>query len=218
MCRRGSVQGMKEVLGPWTDIPAPDIGTDERVMAWIFDEFSKHKGFSPAVTTGKVRTQCSCQDTRLLQMACEMVCSTPVGWRASGRSTAGGSERLTTGNILTSTTRTKLHTHYCSCHQHARTPHSQQQAGSCTATARGQRAKQEGCQLMLSAPDAAVLHAAYMLCADYAASCCALRLSYSLCTSTASAGATQPLAEVCCMLRGSSSTQLCTLRLMVPAL
>lgn len=46
---------MKEVLGPWTDIPAPDIGTDERVMAWIFDEFSKHKGFSPAVTTGKVR-------------------------------------------------------------------------------------------------------------------------------------------------------------------
>jgi glutamate dehydrogenase (NAD(P)+) len=45
---------MKEVLGPWTDIPAPDIGTDERVMAWIFDEFSKHKGFSPAVVTGKV--------------------------------------------------------------------------------------------------------------------------------------------------------------------
>lgn len=45
---------MKEVLGPWTDIPAPDIGTDERVMSWIFDEFSKHKGFSPAVVTGKV--------------------------------------------------------------------------------------------------------------------------------------------------------------------
>eukprot|EP00879_Flechtneria_rotunda_P003623 GHRR01003860.1.p1 GENE.GHRR01003860.1~~GHRR01003860.1.p1 ORF type:complete len:417 (+),score=105.87 GHRR01003860.1:112-1362(+) len=50
---RKLVQGMKEVLGPWTDIPAPDIGTDERVMAWIFDEFSKHKGFSPAVVTGK---------------------------------------------------------------------------------------------------------------------------------------------------------------------
>lgn len=50
---RKLVLGMKEVLGPWTDIPAPDIGTDERVMAWIFDEFSKHKGFSPAVTTGK---------------------------------------------------------------------------------------------------------------------------------------------------------------------
>eukprot|EP00878_Enallax_costatus_P010319 GHUV01010769.1.p1 GENE.GHUV01010769.1~~GHUV01010769.1.p1 ORF type:complete len:399 (+),score=80.78 GHUV01010769.1:457-1653(+) len=50
---RKMVQGMKEVLGPWTDIPAPDIGTDERVMAWIFDEFSKHRGFSPAVVTGK---------------------------------------------------------------------------------------------------------------------------------------------------------------------
>uniref|UniRef100_A0A383WAP6 Glutamate dehydrogenase n=1 Tax=Tetradesmus obliquus TaxID=3088 RepID=A0A383WAP6_TETOB len=50
---RKLVQGMKEVLGPWTDIPAPDIGTDERVMAWVFDEFSKHKGFSPAVVTGK---------------------------------------------------------------------------------------------------------------------------------------------------------------------
>eukprot|EP00775_Hariotina_reticulata_P010391 gene10391-10549_t len=50
---RKLVQSMKEVLGPWTDIPAPDIGTDERVMAWIFDEFSKHKGFSPAVVTGK---------------------------------------------------------------------------------------------------------------------------------------------------------------------
>lgn len=53
-----AAQGMKEVLGPWTDIPAPDIGTDERVMAWIFDEFSKHKGFSPAVTTGKVCIGC----------------------------------------------------------------------------------------------------------------------------------------------------------------
>ena len=44
---------MKSVLGPWTDIPAPDIGTDERVMAWIFDEYSKYRGFSPAVVTGK---------------------------------------------------------------------------------------------------------------------------------------------------------------------
>jgi glutamate dehydrogenase/leucine dehydrogenase len=24
------------------------------MMAWVFDEFSKHKGFSPAVVTGKV--------------------------------------------------------------------------------------------------------------------------------------------------------------------
>lgn len=51
---RKLVQAMKEVIGPWTDVPAPDIGSDERMMAWIFDEFSKHKGFSPAVVTGKV--------------------------------------------------------------------------------------------------------------------------------------------------------------------
>jgi len=50
---RKLVQGLKSVLGPWTDIPAPDIGTDERVMAWIFDEYSKYRGFSPAVVTGK---------------------------------------------------------------------------------------------------------------------------------------------------------------------
>lgn len=50
---RKLVQGMKEILGPFTDIPAPDIGTDERVMAWIFDEYSKYKGFSPGVVTGK---------------------------------------------------------------------------------------------------------------------------------------------------------------------
>jgi hypothetical protein len=40
------------MLGPFTDIPAPDIGTDESTMAWIFDEMSKFKGFCPAVVTG----------------------------------------------------------------------------------------------------------------------------------------------------------------------
>jgi glutamate dehydrogenase (NAD(P)+) len=44
---------MKEFLGPFKDVPAPDIGTDERVMAWIFDEYSRYRGFSPAVVTGK---------------------------------------------------------------------------------------------------------------------------------------------------------------------
>ncbi|GBF99966.1 glutamate dehydrogenase [Raphidocelis subcapitata] len=46
---RKLVGGMHRILGAHTDIPGPDIGTDERVMAWIFDEYSKYEGYSPAV-------------------------------------------------------------------------------------------------------------------------------------------------------------------------
>lgn len=41
------------VLGPYRDIPAPDMGTDRQVMAWLLDEYSKRSGYSPAVVTGK---------------------------------------------------------------------------------------------------------------------------------------------------------------------
>lgn len=34
----------QDFIGPHMDIPAPDSGTDGRVMSWIFDEFSKYKG------------------------------------------------------------------------------------------------------------------------------------------------------------------------------
>ena len=44
---------IKEVLGPTTDIPAPDVNTNAKVMGWIMDEYSKYAGFSPAVVTGK---------------------------------------------------------------------------------------------------------------------------------------------------------------------
>ena len=44
---------LKDVIGPTTDIPAPDMNTDGSVMAWIMDEYSKYEGFSPGVVTGK---------------------------------------------------------------------------------------------------------------------------------------------------------------------
>jgi glutamate dehydrogenase (NAD(P)+) len=41
-------------IGPERDIPAPDVGTDGRVMAWIFDTYSMNKGHSVlGVVTGK---------------------------------------------------------------------------------------------------------------------------------------------------------------------
>lgn len=41
-------------IGPELDIPAPDVGTNAQVMAWIMDTYSVHKGHSiPAVITGK---------------------------------------------------------------------------------------------------------------------------------------------------------------------
>jgi glutamate dehydrogenase (NAD(P)+) len=42
------------VLGPDRDIPAPDMGTGDREMGWLFDTYSQGLGFSvPAVVTGK---------------------------------------------------------------------------------------------------------------------------------------------------------------------
>ncbi|HKX21721.1 MAG TPA: Glu/Leu/Phe/Val dehydrogenase dimerization domain-containing protein [Rhizorhapis sp.] len=43
-----------DILGPDRDIPAPDMGTDAQVMAWIMDTYSEHVGHSvPSVVTGK---------------------------------------------------------------------------------------------------------------------------------------------------------------------
>ncbi len=42
------------VIGPEVDVPAPDMGTNEQVMAWIMDTYSQHKGHAvPEVVTGK---------------------------------------------------------------------------------------------------------------------------------------------------------------------
>ena len=50
---RRFVEQTKEVIGPTTDIPAPDVNTNAKVMGWIMDEYSKYAGFSPGVVTGK---------------------------------------------------------------------------------------------------------------------------------------------------------------------
>lgn len=42
------------VIGPHSDIPAPDVNTNSQVMAWMMDTFSMHAGYSiPAAVTGK---------------------------------------------------------------------------------------------------------------------------------------------------------------------
>lgn len=51
---RGYIQAMYKILGPNTDIPAPDINTNPKIMAWMMDEYSRITGFNvPGVITGK---------------------------------------------------------------------------------------------------------------------------------------------------------------------
>jgi glutamate dehydrogenase (NAD(P)+) len=46
--------GIIQTLGPDSDVPAPDVNTNERVMAWLMDTYSMHVGHTVnAVTTGK---------------------------------------------------------------------------------------------------------------------------------------------------------------------
>ena len=47
------VDQIHDIVGPDTDIPAPDMGTDFRVMGWFRNQWEKYHGFHPAVITGK---------------------------------------------------------------------------------------------------------------------------------------------------------------------
>lgn len=51
---RAYTQAMADVFGPDQDIPAPDMGTGPREMAWLMDQYSRVRGMTvPAVVTGK---------------------------------------------------------------------------------------------------------------------------------------------------------------------
>jgi glutamate dehydrogenase/leucine dehydrogenase len=51
---RAYTQAMADVFGPDQDIPAPDMGTGPREMAWLMDQYSRYKGMTThAVVTGK---------------------------------------------------------------------------------------------------------------------------------------------------------------------
>jgi glutamate dehydrogenase (NAD(P)+) len=51
---RRYTSGIINLLGPDSDVPAPDVNTNERVMAWVMDTYSMHVGHTTtAVVTGK---------------------------------------------------------------------------------------------------------------------------------------------------------------------
>lgn len=51
---RSFIEQIADFIGPDTDIPAPDVYTNERIMGWMMDEYSKiTRRYTPAVITGK---------------------------------------------------------------------------------------------------------------------------------------------------------------------
>lgn len=50
---RKFVDQIHDMVGPDTDIPAPDMGTNAQVMAWFMNQYQAHHGFQPACVTGK---------------------------------------------------------------------------------------------------------------------------------------------------------------------
>ncbi|HBZ82686.1 MULTISPECIES: Glu/Leu/Phe/Val dehydrogenase [Brevibacillus] len=51
---RGFMEAIADIVGPDTDIPAPDVYTTPQIMGWMMDTYSRLKGaYSPGVITGK---------------------------------------------------------------------------------------------------------------------------------------------------------------------
>jgi glutamate dehydrogenase (NAD(P)+) len=51
---RRYMQELIPFIGPHVDVPAPDVGTNEKIMAWMMDTYSNHVGhIVPGIVTGK---------------------------------------------------------------------------------------------------------------------------------------------------------------------
>lgn len=51
---RGWAEAMCNHIGPWKDVPAPDVNTNSQIMAWMLDEYEKiNNQHVPATITGK---------------------------------------------------------------------------------------------------------------------------------------------------------------------
>lgn len=51
---RRYIERIAPLIGPETDVPAPDVNTDSRIMAWMADEYGRLRGhYTPALITGK---------------------------------------------------------------------------------------------------------------------------------------------------------------------
>jgi len=50
---RRYMQNIAHIIGVNRDIPAPDMGTNAQVMAWMMDAYGQTNGYSPAIVTGK---------------------------------------------------------------------------------------------------------------------------------------------------------------------
>ena len=51
---RRYTQEMIPFIGPQVDVMAPDVGTNEQMMAWMMDTYSVHAGYTvPSIVTGK---------------------------------------------------------------------------------------------------------------------------------------------------------------------
>ena len=78
------------LIGPDADIPAPDVGTDAQVMAWVMDTYSMHMGHSvPAVVTGKP-VEVGGSEGRSLATSTGMLVATGEVLRRQGKPVADG--------------------------------------------------------------------------------------------------------------------------------